>query len=202
MGAFASSFEVRTDSPSAVAAGLLSALTEVQRPAFALVFCSGKLTARMGELAQALRSKADVPIVLASGPGVLSERRELEGESAATGIACAGKAPVWSICPHDETLTQERLGAVLGQPVPGESVLLFLRSEGFNPQLLWQLRQTHPSPALLGAGTHGEPGLLCVRGQEVVRASAVALRLSGFGKPSIYTAHSCRLLAPPMAITG
>jgi small ligand-binding sensory domain FIST len=201
MGAFASSFEVRTDSPGAVMGGLLNALSAVTKPAFALVFCSGKLAGRLGEMGTLLRSKSNIPIVLASGPGVLSERRELEGESAATGVVCGGKIPSVTLCSDNETLTREKLEALLaGANTPAPS-LLFIRSEGFNPKVLWQLRAGIQNPLLFGAGTHGSPGLVCVQGQEVTHASALNVRFSGLGAPTIHTTHSCKLLAPPMAVT-
>lgn len=79
--------------------------------------------------------------------------------------------------------------------------IVFVRSEGFDPEQLWRLRQAHPDPLIFGAGTYGDPGLVCVERGVIERPSAGCLRLVGLTPPLVRTAHSCRLLGEPMPIT-
>lgn len=202
MGVVASSFEVRSERIQSVAASILRSVAEVDNPAAVLVFCAGKLAPELGRVAAALAPQLKIPVVLASGPGVLSERRELEGETAATGVVWAGKPPTLVYSPTTAAPSAADLRALLGTdhspPIP---TLLLLRSEGFDPEQLWRVRAQAPNPLLFGAGTHGSPGLIAIESGKIHETSALALRFSGLCPPTIHTAHSCRLLAAPAPIT-
>jgi small ligand-binding sensory domain FIST len=177
-------------------------LAEVEHPAALLVFCSGKLAPELGRLAAAIAPLVQVPVVLASGPGVLTERRELEGETAATGIVWSGKPATLGVSPVTSAPTAGELRALLGTDHnPPKPTLLLLRSEGFDPEQLWRVRTQAPNPLLFGAGTHGSPGLIAIKDGKIHETSALALRIPGLCPPGIHTAHSCRLLAAPAPIT-
>ncbi len=201
MGAPATSFEVRGDNAGQVVAAVVRSVAAVTRPAGALVFCCGKLADRLLDVAERLRDVTDVPVVLVGGPGVLSERGELEGANAATGLVWGGNAP--RIAQEDSTeLTADHLSALLPGPKVGSApTALFVRSEGFDPHELWRLRDRGEYPHVFGAGVHGDPGLVCVCERRVSTPRALSLTFVGQSPPAVLTAHSCRLLAEPMPIT-
>jgi small ligand-binding sensory domain FIST len=132
----------------------------------------------------------------------LSERRELEGETAATGLIWAGKPPQLAYSPSTSAPNASELRALLGTDHnPPTPTLLLLRSEGFDPEQLWRVRAQAPNPLLFGAGTHGAPGLIAIEEGKIHETSALTLRIKGLCPPTIHTAHSCRLLAEPAPIT-
>src|SRR5690606_70927 len=56
-------------------------------------------------------------------------------------------------------------------------------------------------PALFGAATHGNPGIVVCDEFGARTTSAVAVHTRGLGRARIQTTHSCRLLSPPLPIT-
>src|SRR5688572_16508187 len=87
----AQSFEVRSSNPERVVAGFQAALEEVPRSAAGIVFLCGALLERQEALARRFASKGfGIPLLLVGGTGVLSERGEIEGASAATGLVWSG----------------------------------------------------------------------------------------------------------------
>ena len=166
------------------------------------MFCTGAVAANMREAASLLAADAPrVPAVFASGPGVLTERGEIDGESAATGLIWSGGP-----CHNNDTAPQDDLSTgdlerILRMPEGFEPRLLFMRAEGFAPDQLWGLRQRGSYPLLFGAGTYGDPGLVCVDERGVRAAQAACLGLKGISPPHVRTAHSCRLLTDPLPVT-
>ncbi len=200
MGEPAASFEVRADSAAAVVGCVERTLAEVTRPAGAFVFCSGRLNDAMTDVAGALALRHDVPIVVLGGPGVLTERGELEEVDAATGLVWSGKLPELRLCDSVDELTTADIARLL-DPRGTVPTGLFIRSEGFDPEQLWQLRHTREYPLVFGAGIHGDPGIVCANRGEVHQPKAMSIGLKGLAPPTIRTAHSCRLLHEPMPIT-
>lgn len=199
MGVPAASFEVRADSAAPVVAAIHSAVNEVTNPAGVMVFCSGALAGGLHDIAERL-SDLKVPALLLSGPGVLSERGELEGVDAATGLVWGGGQAQLSLCESEADLTSVDISRLL--PSARVPTGLFIRSEGFDPEQLWSLRRKSTYPFVFGAGIHGDPGIVCVDGGAIRCPRAVSMRLAGLAPPSVLTAHSCRLLSPPMTITS
>ncbi|HEX2735566.1 MAG TPA: FIST C-terminal domain-containing protein [Polyangiaceae bacterium] len=201
MGASAASFEVRSERVQTVAATIGRALLEVESPAMCLVFCAGKLAGELARLAELLAPRQRCPIIFASGPGVLTERRELEGETAATGLVWADRGVELQLGRSEGAPTEADLRELLGPGTPQRPTLLLLRSEGFDPEHLWRLRASTPNPRVFGAGTYGSPGLVAAVDGKVRPVSALALRFTQGRPPLIQTAHSCRLLSEPLPIT-
>jgi small ligand-binding sensory domain FIST len=203
MPAPAASFEVRSASPERVAAAIRQALGQLKTPTALLVFCTGRIASLMTELAADLAASGlRLPTLILSGPGVLSERGEIAGESAVTGLAWSGgKAVLRSVRDVSELETAHLLSLVAERADGTSPALLFIRSEGFRPEHLWHVRSLAPNPLLFGGGTHGDPGIVCLNEGTVWTASAASLCLSGHSLPHVATAHSCRLLEPPLAIT-
>src|SRR5258706_10121402 len=89
--AFAQSFILAADEPEKVARALGQAARLVSRPSGALVFAAGRLGERLLEVGKAVaQAGLGIPVCLASGAGTVTERGEVEGKSAASGIGWSG----------------------------------------------------------------------------------------------------------------
>src|SRR5690606_21148929 len=87
----AQSFEVRSRARERVLAAFAAARADVPRSAAGIVFMSGALLDRQEAVARLFSAKRfGIPLLLVGGGGVLSERGELEAESAATGLVWSG----------------------------------------------------------------------------------------------------------------
>lgn len=203
MGVPAASFEVRDASPSAIASAAARAVQSVHKPTCLWVFSSGKHALALAELARAIEQRVPkLPKLLLSGPGVLSDHGELEGQDASTGLVWTGGSVEFRTASH-EALSERGLGGLTANPAPGFTPsCLFVRSEHFKPDLFItsQLR-AQGVPELFGAATHGNPGIVVCDDAGVRTASAVAVHTRGLGRAKVQTAHSCRLLSAPLPIT-
>jgi small ligand-binding sensory domain FIST len=198
MGAAAVSFEVRGGNLTTLTSSVARAVASVDTPTSVWMFTSGKHANLLESLAQELNRRfPDLPILLLSGSGVLSDRGELDGEDASTGVVWRGGSVHFRHC-NETDLHNQGLAALTGE-VPGYSPLcLFVKAEHFRPDML------APSvglPPLFGAATYGTPGLVVCDGSGVNTPSAVVVHARGLGRPAVQTAHSCRLLSAPLPIT-
>lgn len=203
MGA-ASSFEVRGGSTAAIVQAALSATKRVSNPTCRLLFSSGNHAGTLMAVAERLhRQQPLLPTVLMSGPGVLTERGELEGCDATTGLVWGGGAAHIRAANSKDDLAEHGLTPLTsGAPPHFSPQFVFVRSEVFRPDLLTNHSDTSSAlPALFGAGTHGDPGLVYCDGNGPQQAAAAVVHLRGLSLPRIQTAHSCRLLSPPLPIT-
>ncbi|MEN9579585.1 MAG: hypothetical protein RJA70_2594 [Pseudomonadota bacterium] len=203
MGAPAVSFVVQSASPAHIALKFRDALSQVPRATAGLVFCSGAAAQNMETIAQLFQSLApSLPMVFLSGPGVLSERGELDETAAVSGLIWEGGSAELRRVEAQSELRSDTLGHLLRPLGPRQPpTLLFIRSEDFQPEALWSLRDEFPSPLIFGAGTYGDPGIVCAGPDGVHKAAAAALHLRGPTVPRVHTAHSCRLLSAPLPIT-
>lgn len=206
MPASAQSFAVKAQSPARVARALEAALSSVRRASGGLVFVSGELAAALGDVAaDAARTAAGVPLLVVSGAGVLSERGEVEQQSAAAGIVWSGgEVEVLSVdAPAPDDLG-EALARQLGDRAARKNppVLIFVKPEGFSPGVLEPLAQGRGPHQVFGAGAVGEPGLFAVDAEARVNTGgAIAMLLHGMSPPVIRSSPACRLLAPLARIT-
>src|SRR5450755_556585 len=91
MGSGAASWEVKTTSPERVASAFGQACAQVKKPAGGLIFVSGQLASDIEGVAMALGARGTgVPMVVAVGAGVMTERGEIEDQAAAAGIVWSG----------------------------------------------------------------------------------------------------------------
>jgi small ligand-binding sensory domain FIST len=97
------SFSIESDDPEKAARAFAQAVRRVDRPSGAIIFAAGALGDRLAQLARAAaNSAAELPICLVAGAGVVSERGEVEGQSAATGIVWSGgSAHTFSVTGHN-----------------------------------------------------------------------------------------------------
>lgn len=201
----AQSFETRSGSPERVVAAFMAAQGEVDQASAGIVFISGVLLERQEALARLFASKQlGVPLLLVGGTGVLSERGELEGQSAATGLLWSGGAAeigVIDASNGDDGLC-EGLQGFLAEVGDRTAVALFVPPGGFTPRAI-QLLGAHSLGAhIFGGGAVGDPGVIAIGAKgELVTGRAVAMSLRGFGVPRVRTTYSCRLLGPLRPIT-
>lgn len=206
MPASAQSFAVKAQSPARVAREVEETLSQVHGASGGLVFVSGELAAALADVASAVSQvAAGVPLLVVSGAGVLSERGEMEQQSAATGIVWAGgRSEVLSIdAPAPDDLG-DALARQLGDRAARKTlpVLIFVKPDGFSPSALEPLAQGRGPRQVFGAGAVGEPGLFTIDAEaRVTTGGAVAMLLHGMSPPAIRTSPACRLLAPLGRIT-
>src|SRR5215216_8134727 len=87
----AQSFSFAGEDPEKAARAFVQAARRVTRPSGAVIFASGNVGERVLELGRAVaQTMPGLPICLVAGAGVLSERGEVEGQSAATGMVWSG----------------------------------------------------------------------------------------------------------------
>ncbi len=201
----AQSFAVETRSPSRVVRELEVARARVPRAVGALVFTCGAVAGELSTLGRELaRAMPGLPMLLVPGAGVLSERGEIEGESAATGMVWAGgRAEVLSVRASSADEAGEGLARALGdqsaQTTP--TALVFLRPEQLTPSSLEPLADARVTPHLFGGGTVGvDPVTVDARG-EVRAGRAAALLLRGVSPPVLRSSPACRLLMPLRTIS-
>lgn len=175
-----------------------------------LLFLSGRLVEHASEiasgLAEGLPGSADGPPpswLIGAGAGVLTERGELERQSAAAGLVLPGvRATGVASGPRLETFAQSLGDALRDQP--SASALVLVRSDAFEEDLLEGLgRGHHRGPGgrsvagrVFGGGTLPERDVLLVRSGVVDRGPGAALLLGGLGPARITAAPACRLLGP------
>jgi small ligand-binding sensory domain FIST len=170
-----------------------------------VVFVSGNLAGSLEPVAAAIAErKMNLTVAIAGGSGVLTERGEIEGQPAATGIVWAGgRTELVPLPAGDGNDTTEALVHVLSDRTGRTSptVLLFLRPDGFGPSSLASLGELRGTGHVFGAGTVGEPGSACVHADGRIALGPLAVIIRGLAPPVIRTAHSARLLGPLKPIT-
>jgi small ligand-binding sensory domain FIST len=166
---------------------------------------SGALLDRQEAVGRLFSAKRfGIPVLLVGGGGVLSERGELEAESAATGLVWSGgraEIGVIDAGDRDEGLCEGLEGFLAGRG-GRTAVAVFVPPGGFTPRAVQLLGQRSFGAPIFGGGALGEPGVIAIgAGGELVTGRAVALAMHDFGEPRVRTAHSCRLLGPLRPIT-
>lgn len=201
----AQSFEVRSSNPERVVAAFAAARADVPRPAAGVVFLSGTLLERQESVGRLFSARRfGMPLLLVGGGGVLSERGELEAESAATGLVWSGGTADIGVIDagnRDEGLCEGLEGFLSGFG-SRTAVGLFVPPGGFTTRAVQLLGERRFESRIFGGGALGEPGVIAVgAGGELVTGRAVALAVHGLGVPRVRTTHSCRLLGPLRPIT-
>lgn len=204
MRARATSFAARGESPTRVARRAAEAAQAVVRPSAALIFVSGVLGGRLADLAGPLsHALPDIPVLVASGHGVLSERGELEGETAASGVIWSGGSSEAVAADSAESDVGVALAKALAPRARGSSsAFVFARPRGFSPQTLEPLVGQQLG-ALVGGGTTGDSGVLVMmpgRPPQVSDAGALVCRAGS--APVVRASAACRLLSPLSRITS
>jgi small ligand-binding sensory domain FIST len=202
----AQSFSFTGEDPEKAARALGQAARRITRPSGAVVFAAGALGERLVELGQAVSQAAPgIPLCLAAGAGVVSERGELEGQSAATGLIWAGgSARPFSVSGHNaEAVGSQLAEAIRSSETNGRSstALVFARPNGLAPHVLEPLSELRRT-RVLGAGTVGEAPVLALSADGLLsRGPAGGMVLTGLATPLVRASAACRLLMPLKVIS-
>src|SRR3954452_1514940 len=131
MRATATSLLVRGESPARLVSTVREAALGLGRPAAGLVLVAGGMATKVEAIASGLsRAELGFPVLVASGSGVITDRGEVEGESAcAVLLWVGGAADAWvadSAAP-DLCLALARELAARNAAARSETALVFLR---------------------------------------------------------------------------
>jgi len=202
----AQSFSFAGEDPAKAARGLAQAARRVTAPSGALVFASGALGEKLLELGRAVsQAVPGIPVCLAAGAGVVSERGEVEGQSAATGIVWSGGvARPFSVNGQSAEAVGSRLmEAIRSSETNGKSstAFVFARPHGLAPHVLEPLSELRRT-RVLGAGTVGEAPIVTVSADgSVSPGPAGGMLLTGLTSPLVRASAACRLLMPLKVIS-
>jgi small ligand-binding sensory domain FIST len=202
----AQSFSLRAESPARVARAALEAIGSVERRAGALVFLSGGLGTRILEVADFFRrSPPGVPLLLTAGAGVLTERGEIEGESAASGLAWSGgEAEAFNIAEVDTDSVGASLGRVLLERTRSSAAtaLVFAEPKRFGSQVALASVEGLPNVTLFGGGgTTDLPVVTVSKTGQVTHGPLGVMLLRGAYRSIVRASPACRLLMPLRTIT-
>jgi small ligand-binding sensory domain FIST len=204
--ASAQSFSFAGEDPEKAARALAGAARRVTRPSGAVVFAAGALGEKLLELGRAVAGALPgIPVCLAAGAGVVSERGEVEGQSAATGIVWSGGvAQPFAVTGHHAEALGTELSEAIRKSENGNrssTALVFARPNGLAPHVLeplGELRRTR----VLGAGTVGDaPVVVIAADGQVTPGPAGGMVLTGLSAPLVRASAACRLLMPLKVIS-
>jgi small ligand-binding sensory domain FIST len=202
----AQSFSFAGEDAAKAARALAQAAQRVKNPTGVMVFAAGALGARLVDLGRAVgNALPGIPVCLAAGAGVVSERGEVEGQSAATGIVWSGGvAQPFCVNGQSADSVGSRLSEALrNSETHGKSstAVVFARPNGLAPHVLeplGELRRTR----VIGAGTVGESPVVSIAADGTVSPGAAGgMLLQGLTAPLVRSSPACRLLMPLKIIT-
>lgn len=206
MAGSAVSFAIRADSPARFASGAIDALRGLGRPSGGLIFLSGTLAERARDVAQALgRTEPAVPLLVVAAAGVLSERGEIEGQSAGAGVVFAGGRPevrvVAATSPDDAATGLATELAELTQR-RNTTALVFAQARAFGVDAMEPLAGI-PGLHVAGAGTTGDSPVLAVQaGGRVEEGGIGAMLVRGLTPARVRASPACKLLMPLRPISS
>lgn len=167
-------------------------------PAGGLLFVSGLLAQRLPAVAELVREAwRGVPTCVAPAAGVLSERGEIEGEGAASGLLWQGGRATAFAAPGPA------LGVAVGRALAASrgsgAAVIFASHESFAEDDLEELRALAPGACVMGAGTVGAGPIAISASGELLDAPAAGLAITGLS-PLVEASPACRLLTDFHAI--
>lgn len=202
MRATATSLLVRGESPARLVSVLRDAAAAMApaSPAGGLVFVTGGMATQLEAIAHALgRARLGFPVLLVSGAGVLTERGEVEGESAAAALLWqGGAADAWAVPGNGSELclALSRDLATRNPAGRAETALVFVRPNGVQPHTIEALHGLKGS-RVLGAGTLADSHVYAVASSGAVSVGAGgALTVRGLPLPLTASSTACKLLMP------
>ncbi|MDF3066910.1 MAG: hypothetical protein K0R38_2511 [Polyangiaceae bacterium] len=202
----AHSFSFAGEDPEKAARAYAQAARRVTRPSGAVVFAAGALGERLVELGRAVaHAVPGLPVCLAAGAGVLSERGEVEGQSAATGLIWSGgSAEPFSVTGQNAEAVGSQLSESIRQSESsGRNItaLVFAKPNGLAPHVLEPLSDLRRT-RVFGAGTVGDAPVLAIGADgQLHRGSAGGIVLRGIATPLVRASAACRLLMPLKVIS-
>jgi small ligand-binding sensory domain FIST len=200
MRATATSLLVRGESPARLVSSVREAATSLGRPAGGLVLVAGGMSTKLEAVASALgRAELGFPVFVASGSGVITERGEVEGESAAAVLLwVGGAADAWVVdaTESDLCLALSRELTARNPASRAETALVFVRPNGVQPHTIEALHGLKAA-RVLGAGTLADSNVYAVASSGAVsRGAGGALTIRGLPRPILASSPACKLLMP------
>jgi small ligand-binding sensory domain FIST len=200
MRATATSLLVRGESPARLVSSLRDAAAALGRPAGGLVLVAGGMASKLEATAAALgRAELGFPVLVASGSGVLTERGEVEGESAAAAMLwVGGAADAWVVdaTESDLCLALSRELSARNPSGRAETALVFVRPNGVQPHSIEALHGLKAA-RVLGAGTLADSDVYALASSgAVTRGAGGALTIRGMPRPILASSPACKLLMP------
>ena len=176
------------------------------RADLALVFVTGDAQMRMHEALHAVRRVTGAPVVVGcSGTGILTERREVEGDLAVAVLAVRCERLVVTPFSFERQGERQDLGAELAQRIgptvaEGGCALVLPDAIGCNPPaLLTQLHDALGFVPVLGAVAAGAP-MFELYNTDAMEGALVGVALSGLA-PVIGVTQGCTPIGEPYVIT-
>lgn len=176
----------------------------LDRPQGALVFVSGELGTRLVDIGNKLSALCPkLPALIVAGHGVLTERGELEGQSAGAGVLWSGgEAEAFPIESRESDMGGALAAALQSRASPNHTAFVFVRPRGFGPHTVEPLASIRFG-AFVGGGTLGDERVLSLApGQPPRLADAGALIVRGLTPPVVRASPACRLLTALAPITS
>src|SRR5262245_14324687 len=131
----AHSFSIREENPTRFAAGAVEALRRARGAAGGLVFLGGSLADHAEAVGASIgRARLGFPVLVGTGAGVLSDKGEIEGSAAGTGLALgSGEAEAVVAEGVGPDSASSELADRLAALCPGgrSTALVFAKSKGF-----------------------------------------------------------------------
>ncbi len=193
----ARSFSISITAPDGLARPLAATRAEVPSPSGGLVFVSGAMTQELDRIAEQVRAVwRNVPVCIVPGAGVLTERGEIEGASAAAGLLWSGGRASPFVIGGESAATPPSPPRELRDSLRGATtVLLFPRSD-FGADLLESVSAAAPGACIFGAGTVGGSAVALTPAGEALRGRAAGLAIQGLAAPLVESSAACRLVSP------
>jgi len=168
-----------------------------------LIFCTREAAGVVREVALALASRSSGTWVIIAGHSVSSERGEIEGEIAATGMVLHGTRV--KIVARD--CADPDFGAELGRALSshrGASALTLLRADQLEEDWVSALYDTAPEGQrqLYGGGTCPDVPLLIADAGKVRAVRALALVVERSRPAQVAVSSACRLISPLQRVTS
>jgi small ligand-binding sensory domain FIST len=191
---------VRGESPARLVSSLREAAASLGRPAGGLVLVAGGMALKLEAIAATLgRAELGFPLLVASGSGVITERGEVEGESAAAAMLwVGGAADAWVVDANesDPCLAVSRELAARNSAGRPETALVFVRPNGVQPHTIEALHGLKAA-RVIGAGTLADSNVYAVASSGAVSQGAGgALTIRGLPRPILAASPACKLLMP------
>jgi small ligand-binding sensory domain FIST len=175
---------------------LLQHLAELRRAvrtaSGGLVFVAGPLVQRLPSIAELVRSAwPGVPACIVPAAGVLSERAEIEAESAASGLLWEGgtATPFAAASGGVAGALAATIGARAGTAV------VFARPDSFAAEELESIPAAAPSACVIGGGTAGAGAIGIRASGELIEGTTTGLAITGLAPPIVEASAACRLLS-------
>jgi small ligand-binding sensory domain FIST len=199
----ARSFSLAVDHPGRFARAFADAVRGQPGTRFALLILSGELAAKAEAVANALAAAGlELPMLVASGAGVLTEKGELEGPSAGVGLTFSQGQATALVGQHEDVsdAVQQLAASLRGGPT-GRTAIVFARARGADSRSFEPLA-TLDRVTVLGAGCPGDAPVFAIDERGGVEGGpAGALVTRGLAPAHVRSSPACRLLMPPATVT-